>query len=74
MATHSLKLHIDESHTAACFFSENYHPISTLMERGKNFIRETTPVKPEAVTYYALAEEFFKTVQSALNTIPLAPE
>ncbi|MHB9834694.1 hypothetical protein Q8F57_007645 [Paraburkholderia terrae] len=58
------------NHTIACWLSKNYRPVSILIERGRNFIRETPAGRPEAVAYYALAEEFFSAVQSALESIP----
>ncbi|MBW0445149.1 hypothetical protein EN871_04335 [bacterium M00.F.Ca.ET.228.01.1.1] len=62
------------NHTAACLFSENYRPISILIERGRDFLRETPALKSEAFTYYVLAEEFFEVVQSTLEIIAPAPE
>ncbi|WGS53037.1 hypothetical protein LFL96_33235 [Paraburkholderia sp. D15] len=58
------------NHTIACWFSENYRPISFLIDRGRDFMRETPAGKPETAQYYGLAEEFFAVVLSALEIIP----
>jgi hypothetical protein len=58
------------NHTIACWFSENYRPISFLTDRGRSFMSEIPAGRPEAAEYYALAEEFFKVVLSALEVIP----
>lgn len=58
------------NHTIACWFSENHRPISTLINRGRTFMREIPAGRPEAAEYYGLAEEFFKVVLSALEVIP----
>jgi hypothetical protein len=60
------------NHTLACWLSENYRPIDILVERGRNFIRETPTEDPIALMYYTFAEEFFETVQAALEMIPRA--
>jgi hypothetical protein len=58
------------NHTIACWFSDNYRPISFLISRGRTFMREVPAGRPEAAEYYRLAEEFFKVMQSALEVIP----
>jgi len=58
------------NHTIACWLSENYRPVAILIERGRSFMHEFPAGSPEAVGYYALAEEFFEVVLSALEVIP----
>lgn len=57
------------NHTISCWPSENYRPVGFLVERGRNIMCETPAAGPHAVTYYALAEEFFETALSALEVI-----
>ncbi|MBN3777335.1 hypothetical protein G3O06_07150 [Burkholderia sp. Ac-20345] len=60
------------NHTIACWYSENYQPISVLIDRVRSFMRETPAARPEAAEYYSLAEEFFKVMISALEVTPNA--
>ncbi|WP_115532284.1 hypothetical protein [Trinickia dinghuensis] len=57
------------NHTIACWFSENYRPITILIDRGRSFMHEFPARNPETAEYYTLAEEFFKVVLSALEVI-----
>lgn len=58
--------------TLACRLSENFRPIDILVERGRDFICETSTENPIALMHYTLAEEFFEPVQAALEMIPRA--
>ncbi|MFA8393909.1 hypothetical protein [Burkholderia ubonensis] len=62
------------NHTIACWFSENYRPISILVDRGRSFMREFPAGRLEVAEYYSVAEEFFKALDQALLLIQSVDE